>query len=178
MDSINENQPENTHASLHGKMAVERIQEIVKEAESCFFCTSPSGAGSNAARPMSVQHVDETGTLWFLSASDSHKNLEIEQNPAVQLFFQASAHSGFLMLSGTAAVSTDKDKIRDLWKPILKTWFTGGVDDVRITALAVAPTDGYYWDNKHGDAVAGIKMMVGAALGKTLDDSIEGTLRV
>ena len=29
---------------------------------------------------------------------------------------------------------------------------------------------------KHGSTVAGIKMLVGAALGKTLDDSIEGEL--
>jgi hypothetical protein len=42
----------------------------------------------------------------------------------------------------------------------------------------VAPTDGYYWDTKHGTAVAGIKMLIGAALGKTLDDSIEGTLKI
>jgi hypothetical protein len=28
----------------------------------------------------------------------------------------------------------------------------------------------------HGKAVAGLKMLIGAAIGKTLDDSIEGTL--
>ena len=123
---------------------------------------------------MSVQEVDAAGTLWFLSASDSHKNLEIAQDPAVRLFFQGSEHSGFLTLTGKATVSTDKNKIKELWKPILKTWFTGGVDDPRITAIAVSPSSGYYWDNKHGNAVAGIKMMVGAAIGKTLDDSIEG----
>jgi hypothetical protein len=33
-------------------------------------------------------------------------------------------------------------------------------------------------DTKHGTAVAGVKMLIGAAIGKTLDDSIEGTLRV
>ena len=123
---------------------------------------------------MSVQQVDNAGTLWFLSAGDSHTNLEISQNPAVRLFFQASEHSGFLMLSGSACISSDKAKIKELWKPILKTWFTEGADDPRITTIAVTPTSGYYWDNKHGIAVAGIKMLVGAAIGRTLDDSIEG----
>jgi hypothetical protein len=42
----------------------------------------------------------------------------------------------------------------------------------------VEPTEGYYWDNMHGDAVAGIKIMVGAALKRTLDDSIEGKINV
>jgi hypothetical protein len=44
--------------------------------------------------------------------------------------------------------------------------------------LKVRPSNGYYWDNKHGNFVAGMKMMVGAAIGKTLDDSIEGKLKI
>jgi general stress protein 26 len=70
----------------------------------------------------------------------------------------------------------NKATIKALWKPILRTWFTEGEDDPRITVIAVTPASGYYWDNKHGDMVAGVKMAVGAAIGKTLDDSIEGTL--
>ena len=49
-----------------------------------------------------------------------------------------------------------------------------GVDDPRITVIRVVPEQGYYWDNKHGNMVAGIKMIIGAMSGKTLDDSIEG----
>ena len=44
--------------------------------------------------------------------------------------------------------------------------------------IEVRPTEGYYWDNKHGNAIAGIKMLIGAAIRKTLDDSIEGELKV
>ena len=40
--------------------------------------------------------------LWFLSASDSHKNREIAKAPSVRLFFQASEHAGFLTLTGQA----------------------------------------------------------------------------
>jgi hypothetical protein len=50
--------------------------------------------------------------------------------------------------------------------------------DPRITVIKVAPADGYYWDTKHNMAVAGVKMLIGAAIGKTLDDSIEGRLKV
>jgi general stress protein 26 len=60
----------------------------------------------------------------------------------------------------------------------VRTWFIGGVADPRITAIKVMPTDGYYRDNKHGDAIAGIKMLIGAAIRKTLDDSIEGKINV
>ena len=178
MDSINRNQPEENHADLSGAKAVERIKEMVKKAQTCFFCTSVPTGQSGGARPMSVQQVDEQGNLWFLSASDSHKNAELSIDPAVKLYFQGSAHSDFLQLYGTATVSRDAAKVKELWEPILKTWFTEGVDDPRITVIKFAPATGYYWDTKHGNAVAGIKMLIGAAIGKTLDDSIEGKLRV
>ncbi len=178
MDSINRNQPEENRADLRGGEAVEKIQELVGKAQTCFFCTAAAMEGSTGARPMSVQQVDDAGHLWFLSADDSHKNEELARDGAVRLFFQGSAHSDFLMLTGKATVSRDKGKIEELWEPIIKTWFTGGKDDPRITVIEFTPQEGYYWDTKHGMAVAGIKMLIGAAIGRTLDDSIEGTLRV
>jgi general stress protein 26 len=178
MDSINRNQPEENHKDLSAQEAVEKIKHLVKKASSCFFCTGIATSGSNAARPMSVQQVDEAGNLWFLSADDSHKNLELAADPTVKLYFQGSPHSDFLYLTGTATVSRDKAKIEELWEPVIKTWFTEGKDDPRITVIKVTPTEGYYWDTKHGNAVAGIKMLIGAAIGKTLDDSIEGKVRV
>ena len=123
---------------------------------------------------MSVQKVDDEGNLWFLSANDSHKNEELAMDPIVALFFQGSAHSEFLQLKGRATVTKDSAKIKELWHPLAKTWFTEGVDDPRITVIKVSPLEGYYWDTKHGIVVAGVKMMIGAMIGKTLDDSIEG----
>ena len=178
MDSINRNQPEDNYADLQGKDAVEQIREVVKKAETCFFCTATGTGGSNGTRPMNVRQVDSEGNLWFLSADDSHKNQELAQDPSVKLYFQGSPHSDFLQLDGTATVSKDKAKIKELWEFVIKTWFTQGVDDPRITAIKFVPSEGYYWDTKHGNAVAGIKMLLGAAIGKTLDDSIEGKLKV
>ena len=177
MNSINKRQPEHNREDLTGKDAIDRIKELAEKAETCFFCTSPGEHDTVGARPMAVQEVDDDGNLWFLSADDSHKNEDLLRNPAVRLYFQGSHHSRFLLIDGMAVVSRDKARIDELWKPIMKTWFTEGKDDPRITVIKVEPTEGYYWDTKHGMAVAGIKMMIGAAVGKTMDDSIEGTLR-
>ena len=130
--------------------------------------------GADGIRPMNVRKVDDEGVLWFLSASDSHKNQELDRTSEVVLLFQGSTHSDFLQLSGIASVSRDPEKIKELWEAVLKTWFTEGVDDPRITVIKVVPDQGHYWDNKHGNMVAGIKMMIGAISGKTLDDSIQG----
>jgi general stress protein 26 len=125
---------------------------------------------------MNVREVDSAGNLWFLSAVDSHLNQELALDPSVTLYLQSSPHSGFLQISGRATITTEKARIKELWNPIIKTWFTKGIDDPRITVIKVTPLDGYYWDTKHGNFVAGAKMLLGALIGKTLDDSIEGKL--
>jgi len=178
MDSINQQQPEENRKDLQGNEAAKKIKELVNNAKTCFFCTNNNAGNEFATRPMSVQKIDDDGNLWFLSATDSHKNTELKTDSMVQLLFQGSAYSDFLNIHGIATVSRDKEKIKELWEPILKTWFTEGIDDPRISVIKVEPSEGYYWDTKHGAAIAFAKKLVGAAIGKTLDDSIEGTLKV
>ena len=178
MDSINRQQPEDNHKDLQATEAGKKIKALAEKADTCFFCTDIQTGSPLTTRPMAVRKVDEAGNFWFLSANDSLKNQEIKHDSAVQLLFQGGANSDFLSIYGTATISTDKAMIHELWTPILKTWFTGGEDDPRITVVKVTATEGYYWDNKHGDAIALLKMAAGAVIGKTLDDSIEGKLTV
>lgn len=178
MDSINKQQPEENRKNLINKEAISKMKELIDKAKTCFFCTHTTGMSNMEVRPMSVQKFDDDGNFWFLSSNDSHKNQQIKTNNQVQLLFQGSAHSDFLSVKGVATISTDKQKIKELWEPIVKTWFTEGVDDPRITVIKVQLSDGYYWDNKHGNVVAFAKMAAGAIMGKTLDDSIEGTIRI
>ena len=175
MDSINKNQEEENHEDLQGTKAAEKIKELAA-GNTCFFCTGIVTGKPVTVRPMAVQKVDNQGNLWFLSASDSHKNQDIQRDSKVQLLFQGSSHSDFLSIYGNAAISTDKELIKELWEPIAKAWFTDGVDDPRITVIKVSADDGYYWDNKHGNAIAMVKIAASALLGKTNDDSIEGNL--
>jgi general stress protein 26 len=176
MNSINHNQPEHNHENLHGSPAIEKIKQLAAPGSNCFFCTSVALGDTGGVRPMNIRQVDDAGNLWFLSASDSHQNQEIARDPRVKLYFQGSKHSDFLYLTGHATITTNRQKIEELWEPIIANWFTGGIDDPRITVLQFIPDDGYYWDTKHGPLVAGLKMYLGAMIGQTLDDSIEGTL--
>jgi general stress protein 26 len=176
MDSIDRNRTEDHQEDLQGKHAIKKIKEMVEQTQTCFFCSAVVTGESNGDRPMSVMQVDDEGNLWFLSAEDSRKNQELEIDPSVKLYFQGSKHADFMQLNGTAAITTDREKIRELWSPVAKAWFTKGVDDPRISVIKVTPSHGYYWDTKHGLAVAGVKMLLGAVLKKTMDDGIEGKL--
>ena len=176
MDSINQNQPEDNFKDLIGQEALDKIRELTKSAGSGFFCTKIVTGEAIATRPMAAEEIDDNGNFWFLSANDSHKNAEISQDPAVQMFFQGSSYSDFLTLYGKASISVDKQKIDQLWDPTMKTWFTEGKDDPRITVIKFTPTQGYYWDIKTNMAVALVKRAYGAMVGETYDDSIEGSI--
>lgn len=177
MNSINKQQPEGNFENLSQAEAQAKIKALIEKAKNtCFFCTNIKTGEAFSTRPMSVQKIEEDGTLWFLSAIDSHQNQHLLHDPAVQLLFKGSDYSDFLSLYGNAVVSRDEQKIEELWKPVLKTWFTEGKGDPRITVLQFTPEHGYYWDTKHAQIVAFAKQLIGAAIGKTLDDSIEGNL--
>lgn len=160
------NRLEQSREDLQGQDAVKKIKEMVDQAQTCFFCPAVVTGELNGDRPMNVQQVDDEGNLWFLSARDSRKNQELSIDPSVRLYFQGSKHADFMQLNGVASISTDREKIKELWSPVAKVWFTEGVDDPRISVVKVTPTQGYYWDTKHGLAVAGVKMLIGAVLKK------------
>jgi general stress protein 26 len=178
MNSIEKSQKEKNFENLLGKEGIEKVQELVKTADTCFFCTDIETNKSFETRPMTPQNVDDQGHIWFLSSRDSHKNFELQENPKAQLLFQGFPQSNYLSLYGNVIISQDKAKIHELWDPSMKMWFTEGEDDEKITVLQFIPKEGYYWDTKNGVAVATVKRLFGAAVGETFDDSIQGNIKV
>ena len=155
MNSIDKDQNEKNFENLIGKEGVAKIKEFVKKSGTCFFCTAMAQNRAFETRPM-----------------------ELEEIPKAQLLFQGSPYSNYLSLFGSVKISQDKNKIHELWEPTMKTWFTEGIDDARITVLQFIPSEGYYWDTKNGVAVATIKRLFGAVVGETHDDSIQGNIIV
>jgi general stress protein 26 len=176
-DSSNNTQPTEEHIkTLQGTEALDKLRSLATKAENCFFLTNIKTGIPVSVRPMSVLEVDAEGNLWFMSMKDSLKNKEIAADPFTHLLFQESSNSGFLNIYGITEISTDQEKIDQLWKPLLKVWFQDGKDDLNISLLKVVPTNVYYWDNKHGDVIAFAKMAASVVTGKTMDDSVEGNL--
>ena len=170
---------ENHQASLSGSQAVAEIKKIAEAARICLFGTLLDRAPLTV-RPMAVQTVDDAGNLWFLSSrvSLSHTNRHIAEDSRVQLLFANPGKSEYMTLNGVATISDDRALREQHWTPIAKTWFNEGVDDPDLTVVKVEAHDGYYWDTKHGKVVAFAKIAASMVIGKTLDDSIEGKVRL
>lgn len=161
--------------NLASQDAVKKLQAMAKEVRVCMFCTYDIDNRLQTA-PMSANKVDEEGNIWFISDKNSKRNEDLASNATTDLIFGDPAHENYIAVHGSGEVLYDKERIKELWNPIVKTWFQGGVDDPNISVIKVTPDDAYYWDTKHGKMVSFLKIVAGAITGKTMDDGVEGKL--
>ena len=124
-----------------------KLQEMIKDIDFCMLSTIDD-SGSVHSRPMSLNsEVDDEGNLWFFTSSNSLKAHEIERSPHVNASFSNPEDSQYVSLSGKAELVTDRAKIKELWKPILKAWFPDGPDQSDLALLKVRVEKAEYWDS-------------------------------
>ncbi len=157
--------------------AVEKIKKLAEPADICHFVTSLSKIPFST-RPMSTQKVDDDGNVWFMSDKNSTKNHDVQDDDRVQLFYSHQSSSEYLSIYGTAEIVFDQDLIDEMWTPIAKAWFTEGKEDPAISLIKVTPHEGYYWDTKNNKMISLIKIATSIVTGKTMDDGVEGKLKV
>lgn len=162
---------------LTNREALEKIKQLAEKESMCLFTTNLTRLPLTT-RPMGTQEVDESGNIWFMSAKSSDKNREIEQDDRVQLFYCNKESSEYLSIYGKAEILYDREKIEELWKPIVKAWFKEGKEDPEISLIKVTPEAGYYWDTKNSKMIDLMGILISAVSGKTLDGGIEGKLKV
>jgi len=163
--------------NLEHEEAAKKIKDIALKIKVCHFCTQ-LGSKPFETRPMNTIDVDDDGNLWFFSGRYSHKDKDIRQDDDVQLLFGDTGNSTYMTVYGQADVFYDRQKVEELWTPIVKAWFTEGKDDDELEIIRVKPQDAYYWDTKHGKMVAFLKIAAAVITGKRMDDSVEGSARV
>ena len=156
--------------------ANEKIRQLAEKADVCLFTTNLTSLPLTT-RPMSTREVDEDGNIWFYSREGSNKNREIEKDNRVQLFYSNFSSQEYMTLFGKATILKDKEKAKELWSAIAKTWFNEGYDDPELTLIRFDPEDGHYWDTKDGKIISLLKMVTGAISGKELNTGVEGDLK-
>lgn len=161
---------------LRDQAALNKIREMIKHENTCMFTTHLTQTPLQS-RPMATLEVDDEGNLWFFSAVDSDKNIDLSQDSRVQLFYANSGNSEYLSLFGHGEVSQDRKKIDELWTPIAKAWFDDK-DDPRLSVVKVVPEQGYYWDTKHNKTISLLKIAAAAVTGKSGDDGVKGKISV
>ena len=119
------------------------------------------------ARPMSAYLERENNAIYFLTDARRHKDDEIARNPGVNLSFADASAQKYVSLTGTAVVSNDRAKIKELFSTPAKAWWESA-DDPNIRVLKVTPDDAEYWDSP-GTVVSYVKMAAAAVTGTRPD---------
>ena len=103
--------------------ALNKLYDLVDEIEIAMMTTRRAD-GHLEARPMATQKRAAGADLWFVSAEGTAKLRDIEGDPHVNLAYYKDRTREWISVSGLATMSRDRDKIRELYAPDWKIWFT------------------------------------------------------
>ena len=132
--------------------------------------------GMLRSRPMSTQKVEFDGELWFFTSDRTHKVEEIERDNRVCVAYSKPEDNVYVSVSGTAELVKDKEKIEELWNPILKAWFPEGLDDPTLALLKVTVEEAEYWDSPSSTVVQIVGFIKAIATGKPANPGDHGKI--
>ena len=112
------------------------------------------------ARPMAAYLDRDANTIFFLTDARRHKDDEIVANPHINLSFADAGDMKFVSVSGTAVVSNDRAKIKELFNTPAKAWWDSA-EDPNIRVLKFTPEEAEYWDSP-GTVISYVKMAAAA----------------
>lgn len=111
------------------------------------------------ARPMSAFLDREENAIY----ARRHKDEEIARNPGVNLSFANASDQKYVSITGTAVVSNDRAKIKQLFSTPARAWWNSA-EDPNIRVLKITPEDAEFWDSP-GSLISYVKMAVAVVTG-------------
>jgi general stress protein 26 len=139
----------------------EAVDQIWDLMERIGFCMLATRSGEDIrARPMAAHPEPMENAIYFLTDAESTKDDEIARWPNVGLAFADSKGQKYVSVTGTAELSNDRDRIRELWTTPAKAWWNNA-DDPAIRVLKITPKYAEYW-NSPGTMVSYVKMLAAA----------------
>lgn len=164
--------------NLNKEDGIIKLKKIVDDIKFCFFQTNSKNDTIDSSTIMTAQTVDEDGNIWFFSGIDSERNSDIETNKKVQLYFSCPEKNSYLSVNADASIILDKNKITELWNPLLKIWFKDGIDDENISLIKAATKTANYWDSENGKMINFFKMISAVITGNDTIDSTQGKIKL
>lgn len=144
---------------------IDRVWELMKKIGFAMLVTRDGD--KLRARPMSAYLERESNAILFLTDARRHKDEEIARDPHVNLSFANAGDQKYVSITGTASVSNDRARIRQLFSTPAKAWWNSA-DDPNIRVLKITPDDAEFWDAP-GSVISYVKMAAAAVTGTRPD---------
>ena len=153
------------HTTLSAKEATDRVWELAEKINICMFVTWDGER--QRARPLASNVERDNHAIFFLTDVNGLKDDQIERFPVVTLAYADTSGYKFVSITGTAKVTNDRAKIKDLWTPDNKA-FWESENDPNIRLITVTPEDAEVWDSP-GRIVSAVKMLTAAVTGAKVE---------
>lgn len=153
---------------------IEELYDLIEGIEIAMFTTRRPD-GSLVSRPMATQHHAEGADLWFVTDLTTHKLEELRFDSHVNISYYKDRTREWVSVSGTARVSQEREKIRQLWRPDWKAWFSGDgehsgtAEDPRIALILVDADSVIYMVQNKPTPLVLFEVARGIMTGKTPD---------
>lgn len=141
---------DNDEEVLSSGEKLDQLHELIEGIEIAMMTTVGSD-GELVSRPMATQRHGSDGKLWFMTSAETSKLAELEADPRVNLGYYKDRTREFVSVSGSARVTRDREKIRELHRSDWRAWLgdeggerDGGPDDPRIALIEVTPRSATY----------------------------------
>ena len=123
--------------------ALERFYALADDIEVAMMTTRRAD-GHLRSRAMANQKRAAGADLWFVTSEGSSKLREIALDPHLNLSYFRDSNMEWISVSGTAVISRDRAKIRELYAEDWKIWFAdegdprhGTAEDPRMVLIGV-----------------------------------------
>jgi general stress protein 26 len=133
----------NTDDPVPTEKKLDDLYDLIDGIEIAMLTTRRAD-GHLVSRPMQTQERETGLDLWFMTNVETHKLDDLMSDPHVNLAYYKDRSREWVSVSGLATVSTDRDLIREIYKPDWKAWLgddggdrDGSANDPRIALILV-----------------------------------------
>jgi general stress protein 26 len=122
---------------------LQKLYDLIEAIDTAMMTTRRAD-GHLRSRAMANQKPASGADLWFVTAEGSAKLADLAQDAHVNLSYYKDGTREWISVSGTASISRDRARIRELYAPDWKIWFAeegdprhGTAEDPRMVLIGV-----------------------------------------
>jgi general stress protein 26 len=96
-------------------------------------------------QPMTHFADRDAGRIRFITARDTDLAKSLGTAKPAHFTFVSNSQDFHACVDGTLKIVDDREKIKDLWSPMIGAWFTGGPEDPEAILLEFDLTEAAMW---------------------------------
>ncbi len=154
-----------------------KLKEIIEPIKICMFTTLDDKNRINS-RPMTTIKIAPDGDIWFFTNDYSEAIHDVSKDNTVDLIYSHPGQNSYAHIRGSSTVVLSKEKIKELWHPMLKAWFPLGMDDPKLCLIKVAMKEASYWNAGSNKMINFFNILKAIATREIYDDGEHGKIKV